>query len=138
MSLANMRANGIRRFSVYCPYCPHSVELNVDHMPDELPVPSIGRRTLCTRRRLVGAEGSGETGRHISPCGLQLGGSKLATLLIDSPAQVDWHRRGFRGIARHDADADQHHGTSDGCQNPHRRPRGTNTISYYSFGLPKA
>ena len=56
MTLGNMRANGVRCLSVYCPCCHHSVELNVDHMPDAVEVPSIGPRMVCTRCGHDGAD----------------------------------------------------------------------------------
>jgi hypothetical protein len=52
MTLGNMRRNGVRSLSVYCPNCRHSVEFNVDHMPDDVEVPSIGPRMVCTRAAL--------------------------------------------------------------------------------------
>jgi hypothetical protein len=36
--------------------CHHSVELNVDGMPGEVELPSIGPRMVCTRRGHVGAD----------------------------------------------------------------------------------
>jgi hypothetical protein len=56
MTLGNMRANGIHCLSVYCRSCHHQVHFNVDHMPDHVAVPSIGRRMVCTRCGLVGAD----------------------------------------------------------------------------------
>jgi hypothetical protein len=41
---------------VACHCCLHSVELNVDHMPDDTEVPSIGPRIVCTRSGHVGAD----------------------------------------------------------------------------------
>jgi hypothetical protein len=34
MTLGNMRENGVHSLFVSCDCCHHSVELNVDHMPD--------------------------------------------------------------------------------------------------------
>jgi hypothetical protein len=56
MTLGNMRENSIRRLFVSCNCCHHSVELSVDHMPDEVEVPSIGPRLVCTRCGHVGAD----------------------------------------------------------------------------------
>jgi hypothetical protein len=56
MTLGNMRENGVHSLFVSCAYCHHSVELNVDHMPDEVEVPSIGSRMVCTRCGHVGAD----------------------------------------------------------------------------------
>jgi hypothetical protein len=56
MTLGNMRENGIRRLFVSCDCCHHSVELNVDDMPDDIEAPSIGPRMVCTRCGHVGAD----------------------------------------------------------------------------------
>jgi hypothetical protein len=49
MTLGNMRENGVHSLFVYCPSYHHSVELNVDGMPGEVEVPSIGPRMVCSR-----------------------------------------------------------------------------------------
>jgi hypothetical protein len=56
MTLGNMRENGVRSLFVYCLSCHHSVDLNVDGMPDDVEVPSIGPRMVCTRYGFVGAD----------------------------------------------------------------------------------
>jgi hypothetical protein len=38
MTLANMRANGARSLSVFCPACRRSVRFSVDGYPDDVPV----------------------------------------------------------------------------------------------------
>jgi hypothetical protein len=42
MTLANMRANGIRSLIVYCSACPRTVVFNVDAYPEARPVPDVG------------------------------------------------------------------------------------------------
>lgn len=49
MTLANMRANGVRSLDVYCRSCNRSVVVNVDHEPGEITVPSFLGRFRCTR-----------------------------------------------------------------------------------------
>ena len=56
MTLGNMRANGVRSLFVSCACCHHSVEFNVDHMPEAIEVPSIGPRMVCSRCGFVGAD----------------------------------------------------------------------------------
>ncbi len=56
MTLANMRANGVRSLVIYCHCCHHSAELNADAYPDDLPVPWFGPRLVCTRCGMVGAD----------------------------------------------------------------------------------
>ncbi len=51
MTLGNMRAHGIRSIDAYCQAigCGHASTLNVDGLPDELPVPDVGLRLRCSR-----------------------------------------------------------------------------------------
>ena len=51
MTLANMRANGVRSLLVYCNACPRTVVFNVDAYPEALPVPAFGPRMVCTGLR---------------------------------------------------------------------------------------
>jgi hypothetical protein len=46
MTLANMRALGVRSLSVSCWSCHHDAVLGVDAWPDNVPVPSFGPRML--------------------------------------------------------------------------------------------
>lgn len=50
MTLGNMRALGIRRIDAYCeaPQCWHSAVVDVDHLPDDLPVPNVALRLRCS------------------------------------------------------------------------------------------
>jgi hypothetical protein len=43
MTLANMRANGVRSLSVTCEVCHHEAVMNVDAFGDAIPVPAFGR-----------------------------------------------------------------------------------------------
>ena len=60
MTLGNMRENGVRGLFVYCLSCHHSVEFNVDHMPDAVEVtvdrPAHGVLALRAGRRRRAAE----------------------------------------------------------------------------------
>ena len=58
MTLANMRANGVRELLVYCinPKCRRAVTMNVDAYADDVPVPSFGPRMVCTSCGVVGAD----------------------------------------------------------------------------------
>jgi hypothetical protein len=58
MTLGNMRANGVRSIAVRClgRACHHEAIINVDRWPDEVEVPSIGQRRVCTRCGLIGAD----------------------------------------------------------------------------------
>jgi len=56
MTLGNMRANGVRSLIVYCGACPRSAVFNVDRYPDAVPGPAFGRRVVCTRCGMIGAD----------------------------------------------------------------------------------
>jgi hypothetical protein len=56
MDLANMRQNGVRSLAVQCPLCRHEVIMNVDHLPGDVTVPSLGRKMVCTKCGTVGAK----------------------------------------------------------------------------------
>ena len=58
MTLGNMRANGVRTLAVYCGAhgCNHSAILDVDHCPDDMPVPAFGPRMVCTICGAIGAD----------------------------------------------------------------------------------
>ena len=53
MTLANMRAQGVRSLWVVCELCHHEAVLNVDG--DAVPVPALGPRMVCTCCGIVGA-----------------------------------------------------------------------------------
>jgi hypothetical protein len=58
MTLGNMRQNGVRSIAIFCRGrgCYHQSVLNVDHMPEDLEVPSLGRRMRCAACGHLGAE----------------------------------------------------------------------------------
>jgi hypothetical protein len=56
MTLANMRANGVRSLAVRCELCHHEAVLNVDAYADEATVPSFGPRMVCTICGIIGAD----------------------------------------------------------------------------------
>jgi len=49
MTLGNMRANGVRMLDAWCLArgCNHHSVVDVDALPDDVPVPSIGPRLRC-------------------------------------------------------------------------------------------
>src|SRR6516164_11256295 len=47
MTLANMRAQGVRSLWVVCELCRHEAVLNVDGYGDAVPVPAFGPRMIC-------------------------------------------------------------------------------------------
>jgi hypothetical protein len=55
MDLANMRQNGVRSLAVQCHQCRHEVIMNVDHLPGDVTVPSLGPKMVCTKCETVGA-----------------------------------------------------------------------------------
>jgi hypothetical protein len=56
MTLANMRANGVRSLCVTCNLCHHAALLNVDALDAAIPVPTFGPRMVCTCCGIVGAD----------------------------------------------------------------------------------
>jgi hypothetical protein len=48
MTLANMRAQGVRSLWVVCELCHHEAVLNMDGYGDAVPVPAFGPRMVCT------------------------------------------------------------------------------------------
>jgi hypothetical protein len=56
MDLANMHANGVRSLLIFCRNCHHEKIMNVDHLPDDLSVPSLGQRMACTTCGTIGAD----------------------------------------------------------------------------------
>ena len=48
MSLANMRANGVRGVTAQCEACNHSADVNVDALPETAYVPHVARRLRCS------------------------------------------------------------------------------------------
>jgi hypothetical protein len=56
MTLANMRAQGVRSLSVSCWLCHHGAVLIADRWPNEVPLPSFGPRMVCSSCGIVGAD----------------------------------------------------------------------------------
>ena len=56
MTLANMRANGVRSLWVVCSLCHHEAVLNVDGYDEGVAVPSFGPRMVCTCCGIIGAD----------------------------------------------------------------------------------
>jgi len=56
MDLANMRQNGVRSLAVQCHKCLHEVIMNVDHLPGDVTVPSLGPKMVCTKCGAIGAD----------------------------------------------------------------------------------
>jgi hypothetical protein len=55
MTLANMRAQGVRSLWVVCDLCHHEAVLNVDRFGDGVPVPAFGPHMVCTSCGIIGA-----------------------------------------------------------------------------------
>ncbi len=48
MPLSNMREHGVRSVDALCEDCKREVTVNVDALPDELPVPDVALRLRCS------------------------------------------------------------------------------------------
>ena len=49
MTLANMRANGVRSVIATCEACSHAADVLVDAIPETVHVPDAGRRLRCSQ-----------------------------------------------------------------------------------------
>ena len=56
MTLANMRALGVRSLAVSCFVCHHAARLDVDSYAHDVTVPSLGPRMVCTCCGIIGAD----------------------------------------------------------------------------------
>jgi len=56
MTLANMRAKGVRSLSIRCELCHHEAVLNMDGYDEGVAVPSLGPRTVCSCCGIIGAD----------------------------------------------------------------------------------
>jgi len=58
VTLAHIRSHGCRDLLVYCEsiWCNHSVVMNADWLPDDMPVRSLCPRMVCTACGLIGAD----------------------------------------------------------------------------------
>jgi DNA-directed RNA polymerase subunit RPC12/RpoP len=48
MTLANMRANGVRMVTASCANCGRQADINVDALPETLTVPKASQRLRCS------------------------------------------------------------------------------------------
>jgi rRNA maturation protein Nop10 len=49
MTLANMRANGVRAVTATCEACGREADVNVDALPSTVTVPKAGLRLRCSQ-----------------------------------------------------------------------------------------
>ncbi|WP_186421348.1 hypothetical protein [Bosea sp. CS1GBMeth4] len=50
MTLANMRAQGVRYVSLFCGIpCSHHADICADALPADMPVPEIGQHYRCSK-----------------------------------------------------------------------------------------
>jgi hypothetical protein len=51
MTLASMRAHGVRSIDAFCQAsgCGHEATINVDGLPDSLPVPDVALKLRCSK-----------------------------------------------------------------------------------------
>jgi ABC-type hemin transport system substrate-binding protein len=49
MTLANMRANGVRAVASTCEACGHAADVDVDALAETITVPEAGRRLRCSQ-----------------------------------------------------------------------------------------
>jgi hypothetical protein len=73
MTLGNMRANGVRTLIVYCSNstCRHEAIVNVDHLSDDVAVPSLGPRMRCEKCGQLGADARPNWNERASGSNLQ-------------------------------------------------------------------
>jgi hypothetical protein len=60
VTLAHMRAQGVRRLLIYCPaglYCHHSGTVDADRWPDETALRDLCPKAVCTQCGIIGAVG---------------------------------------------------------------------------------
>jgi hypothetical protein len=58
VTLGHIRSHGCRGLLIYCEAigCHHRSIMNADHLPDELPIRSLGARVVCVRCGHRGAD----------------------------------------------------------------------------------
>jgi hypothetical protein len=56
VTLASMRANGVRSLWAVCAVCHHQSVLNVDTSNEAVTIPSFGPEMVCTCCGIIGAE----------------------------------------------------------------------------------
>jgi hypothetical protein len=55
ITLGKMRQLGVRSFAVHCRH--HQAALSADRWPDDVAVPALGPRMVCTSCGTIGADG---------------------------------------------------------------------------------
>ncbi len=60
MTLANMRANGLRSLAIRCELCHHEAVLNVDPFGEDVPVPTAWSAAASSARSLDQTGRSGQ------------------------------------------------------------------------------
>jgi hypothetical protein len=58
MDLENMGQNGVRSLWIQYNECRHTTAMNVDHLPGDLTMPSLGPRMVCTKCGTIAAPDS--------------------------------------------------------------------------------
>jgi hypothetical protein len=56
MTLGNMRSLGVRSLAVTCELCHRAAVVDIEALPDDVPVPVFGPRMVCTRCGIIGAD----------------------------------------------------------------------------------
>jgi hypothetical protein len=58
ITLGHMRSHGCRDLLIYCEAidCHHRSVMNADHLPDDLPIKSLGSRMVCEQCGHRGAD----------------------------------------------------------------------------------
>jgi hypothetical protein len=66
MTLANMRANGVRAVTATCEACGHKADVNVDALPETVTVPKAGQRLRCSScgAKTISTRPAWHTARH--------------------------------------------------------------------------
>lgn len=66
MTLANMRASGVRAVIASCEACGHAADVNVDGLVETILVPKVGARLRCSRcqSKRINTRPAWHTGRH--------------------------------------------------------------------------
>jgi hypothetical protein len=66
MTLANMRANGVRAVTATCQACGREADVNVDALPETVTVPKAGQRLRCSScgGKTISTRPAWHTGSH--------------------------------------------------------------------------
>jgi hypothetical protein len=101
VTLGHIRGHGCRDLLVYCVSgrCHHGATINADWLPDETPVRALGRRMVCTRCGMIGADVRPDWGPHagrlLSPLDLAPHLRGLLLWRLAEPTYLRWDA--FRG-----------------------------------------